>query len=465
MIKYRALVFFSIFTAFSAQACNTEFGISYEQYRMPNHLPALGVLGIHALKYFSSHFYGGLVGFEGVSGNKGGYFGLGLDGGAQYPVWKSLSADAGVRVGGAGGRDSPVGGGLFVEPYVGLKYPFSFFTAGLEYSYIDFPSGQISSDQIGVGISFPLRDEEKIYTGKNYIALLARESIPSADTKDTAGNKDTAEFQSVGVELGHFLSRDFFAYGNFVGAFHGRLNGYAQSILGLGYQYPLSEKFSVIGKIGAGSAGGGGVNTGGGFIVEPNFGVEYDFVKSLGVELNGGYVDAPYGKFQASEINFLLKYYFRQENASTEFLKKWRMRILNQTYLSPKNNAGGYNPTMQLLNVDFDYFIKKYFYATGQTAFAYSGRNTGGYFSGLLGAGLQSRNFSSNVPVSVFAELLGGTAGGAGLDISSGALVEPNAGINYAINKNFGLQLSAGQLIAVRGHFNSTVVSAGITIM
>ena len=117
---------------------------------------------------------------------------------------------------------------------------------------------------------------------------------------------------------------------------------------------------------------------------------------------------------------------------------------------------------MQLLNVDFDYFIQKRWYATGQTAFAYSGKNTGGYFSGMLGAGGETPMFGNHFYG--FGELLVGTGGGAGLDIGEGALYEPVAGLGYAVTSTTSVQLSVGRLMAFIGRFNSTVMNAEVGI-
>lgn len=448
-----AILFFTV-----TRAQTISVGVGYEQYHMPRNIPALGVVTLHGIMHFYPYFYSGLVGYEAVSGNRGGYFGLAVDAGLTHPIYHAWWADAGLRVGGAGGQNSPVGGGLFLEPYAGVQYHFNPFRIGLEYSYITFPSGDITSHQIGVELFFPTTFACEKNEGKNYVAVLGRTSMPASNTRDTAGKSDTARFESLGIEAAHFLERKFFIFGNFVGAIHGRLNGYAQSILGLGYAFPLtvSHQLNFIVRAGAGSAGGGAVNTGGGLIVEPAVGFEYRVTKPFAIELNGGYVDALHGSFHATEINFLLKYYVNARVIS-ELENHWRIRVFNQTYLKPRAADGNINPTMQLLSVGLDYFMRHYFYITGQTAFAYVGKQTGGYFSGMLGVGVQKGWF--------FSEILAGTAGGAGLDIHSGALFEPVIGVNYFLNKTLGLQISAGQLIAFQGRFNSTVINAGLNYL
>ncbi|OGT25901.1 MAG: hypothetical protein A3I77_01405 [Gammaproteobacteria bacterium RIFCSPLOWO2_02_FULL_42_14] len=64
---FAAWIFLFATPVFSQDSSPINVGFSYEQYRMPQGLPDLGVLGIHALIDFSSWCYGGLVGYEGVA--------------------------------------------------------------------------------------------------------------------------------------------------------------------------------------------------------------------------------------------------------------------------------------------------------------------------------------------------------------------------------------------------------------
>ncbi|EKD70914.1 MAG: hypothetical protein ACD_46C00330G0001 [uncultured bacterium] len=195
----------------------------------------------------------------------------------------------------------------------------------------------------------------------------------------------------------------------------------------------------------------------------------------FGVELDAGYVNAPEGTFKAKEMSLLFKYYFSNANFNyssnpTDYLRTsdhgnfeaWRIRLFNETYLKPRSNEGSINPTMQLINVNLDYFVQRYFYLTGQTAFAYKGQQTGGYFTGMLGLGGETPILFDN-HVSLFAEMLVGTGGGAGLDIGDGALINPLVGINYKVNDAVGLQASVGRLIALKGQFQSTNFNLGLT--
>ncbi|MDA9271973.1 hypothetical protein N9Q05_01140, partial [bacterium] len=311
---------------------------------------------------------------------------------------------------------------------------------------------------------------------QNYLAGMLRTYLPNQGVTTTGNQLMESHFEFVGFEVGHYFTDRVFLFFNMAGAFHGHQNGYADELLGLGYRLPLSGlPLDAIVKLGAGSGGGGGVNTGGGFIYEPMLGLEYHVTPKLGVELNVGYVQAPQSDFKGQEVGLLVKYYLsdailgsvntgsnvNSPQESQSYFEPWRIRLLNQSYLKPYSETGVINPTMQLLGLDFDYYVAPCVYLTGQTAFAYVGQHTGGYFSGMLGLGGQTRPIL-NSHVSGFAEILGGTAGGAGLDIGQGALIEPVLGLNYRISDAWGLQASVGRLIALQGQFRSTTINAGV---
>jgi hypothetical protein len=475
-----------------------ESRITYEQYQMPDKIQPLGVVGLHGLIDLTPWSYAGAGLYSAVNGESGGYFALALEGGIQHRLYQQLFFDGGIRVGGGGGRNTPVGGGLFYQPYLGLKYNLGNFRAGLYYSYINFVYGQIKSSHLGLELAVPITFNyatayhinsglhysdinfpliQYLGSSKNYIAAVGKIYFPNQGVTDNNGRIMNSHIGFLGIEAAHYFSQHVFVFFNMAGALHGRQNGYADELLGAGYRFPLlrSESWDGIIKLGAGSGGGGSINTGGGFIYSPMLGLEYHINPKLGVELNGGYVAAPSGNFKAKEASVLLKYYVSNailqpvsrdtyhttDAEKTSSFQAWRIRVLHQTYLHPRSESGEINPTMQLLGLNFDYFISRYFYLTGQTAFAYKGKQTGGYFSGMIGVGGETPTFSNN-HVNLFAEALGGAAGGAGLDIGEGALVEPLVGINYQANDALGFQASIGRLIAIKGQFKPTILNFGI---
>src|SRR3990167_7014781 len=358
-----------IFILFPLCALSDQFNInpniSYEQWQMPNALQPMSILGLHGDMHFNNWSYGGVGLYSAVAGQNGGFFALALEAGLQHALYSKLFWDAGIRAGGGGGHNTPVGDGLFVEPYAGLKYNFQYFNLELYYSNVNFIYGNIASNQLGVSLGLPL-DSNYFNTDsdtKNYIAALSKIYFLNTNTLNNSNQVMNTNIELLGFEFAHFVSRQLFLFFNFSGAIHGNQNGYADELLGLGYQFPLFySNFDAILKLAAGSGGGGDVNTGGGLIYSPLIGLEYHFSKAFAAELNGGYMDAPEGNFFAKQASVLLKYYFGNDNSIHSHETTWRIRILNQTYFDPRSESGAINPTMQLLNIDLDYFISHYFY-------------------------------------------------------------------------------------------------------
>ncbi|MCX7122391.1 MAG: hypothetical protein NTV32_01715 [Gammaproteobacteria bacterium] len=461
------------------------FQATYQQYNMPNDLQPLGTVTLEGLVNFTPNWYGGMGVDNGVSGGHSGYFALNFEGGYQHPIVGPIWIDLGSKVGAGGGHQTPVGSGLFYQPYAGLSYHFTHFNLGLDYTYVNFPSGSIHSSQAELVLTVPFTFDygnaslagtpfdtsgHSLAMGRDYFGLVGEAYFPASNVTNTSDQIDAGNIQLVGVEMGHYFTTHAFGFIQGTGAVHGHSNGYAALIVGPGYEIPVLNSVSLVGKLGVGSGGGAGINTGGGFIVEPTLGVDVLLTPSFSAELDGGYLDAPDGTFNAAVMSLILKYRF--DNAyladtgsssvpSQLTYQGWRVRVLNETYFNPARTNSN-SSAIQLANVNLDYNLNHYFYLTGQSAFAYSGYQVGGYFSGMIGGGVQLPIYH-NSPVAVFAEALGGAAGGAGLDIGDGAMLEPLVGLNDQVTSSWGLQASVGRLISVQGGFGSTVMNAGVS--
>ena len=70
--------------------------------------------------------------------------------GVERKITDKWIFDAGGYVGAGGGGAAAQGGGLMIRPHVGLKYDFNSSQLGLNYTKVDFPNGDISSDAIGL---------------------------------------------------------------------------------------------------------------------------------------------------------------------------------------------------------------------------------------------------------------------------------------------------------------------------
>ena len=70
----------------------------------------------------------------------------------------------------------------------------------------------------------------------------------------------------------------------------------------------------------------------------------------------------------------------------------------------------------------------------------------------------EDRRLSLNV------ELAAGAAGGGGVDIVGGAVIQPQLGLTWKLNDQFSARLEAGRVKALDGKLDSNVVGVGLMI-
>jgi len=485
-------------TTYDFKQLPTAWRFNFELVKIPNTgEKKMGLLGVNYLVDANPWIYFGLGGYGAVSGDRGGLFVLGAEAGIHHKIIGNLSGEAGYYVGGGGGRSSLVGGGLMVRPHVGLNYDFKYFLLGAELSNVRFPNGVINSTQAALVLTIPdtitfsspenggkiinclnvLSDKVANFMqfSENYIALLEQTYSQTHSSRDASGYVDTSSMSTIGVELGHYLNPHYFGFVKASGAFSGQHNGYMDILGGLGYRLKFTsflKNLALKAKLAVGAGGGGNTDTGGGILLEPNIGAEYQITPKISVEVDGGYLFAPNGKFRATTLTLRLNYRLfwgslesESQSASVsnalpwEFTE-WRVRVVNQTYFRPQRTIN-INPNINLVGVKFDNFITPNFYITGQGNSAYSGKNAGGYASGLVGLGLRSKRFWGE-HFDVNAEMLVGAGGGGSLDVAGGVLLHPVVGLTYYFNHYLGLQAEVGRIFGPRGKLNATTLDCGL---
>jgi hypothetical protein len=472
----------------------TAYEFNYEEIKMPHGVSNMGLLGGAYRFYFTPWLYAGPAVYGAANGESGGLFMLGAVAGLQQHLVGPVSATESLYLGGGGGRSSQVGGGAMVQPGVGLLYDLNQdWHLGLSYNITNFPSGQIHSKQLSLSLLFSskwlytqahyagehLKSLEQInYHGSgllnfshNYLSLMAEAYKPVGSVKDSLGNPQTRAMETVGFEMGHYFTPQAFGWLRSSGAFHGApSNGYMDALAGIGYQYPITRSWSLIGQLGAGAAGGGNVDTGGGFAWEPSLGLQYDFSQSFAARLSGGYLDTPGGKFHAAALSGNVIYYidFAHEGttAAPQYgdyrLQGWSAEILNQTYLHPQRENSNLSSAANLIAIQLNQSITPRFYMAYQGAGAYQGTRVGGLATGMIGPGLHTK-MTDDTGWQAKAEWLVGAGGGGNLALGGGAITEPLVGLDYHFTPYLGADVSVGQLKALSSKLNTTVINAGIS--
>ena len=235
---------------------------------------------------------------------------------------------------------------------------------------------------------------------------------------------------------------------------------------GTGVRVFENTDWSLLAKLGAGAAGGGGANTGGGFIVKPEVTARYHFTPNLSFDVGAGYFNAINGHFSGGMITAALTHSVDvltpEVDAITKFseanLQKWTIGFNNVTYVDPQRTNNS-NQNVQLVSLDLHYFLTNEFYVIGEGASAYTG-NAGSFATGMFGLGLQSSTFFKRV--SAHAAMLAGAAGGGGIDVHHGFVWQPRAGLNIAMTQHIATVIDYGRVTAIHGSLSANVMTVGL---
>lgn len=415
-----------------------------------------------------------------VRGKRGGLLALGFEGGWRKRLNESMSLQAGLFLGGGGGGAAPVGSGFMTRTHLGVGVELGeHLRAGAALSDVRWPGGELHGRQLSLSL-------ERRFQTFHGLASWTPATLP--DTWDlheqtfegmlqryeqSGGLPLTARglrlHDSVGL-AGVTWTKSAGPWGFYAAeasaAASGQAGGYMEVLGGGGLRAPIGERFEARATLEAGSGGGGGLDTGGGFLLKGAVELRARLGRSLVTSLSLGQLRAPASDLRATAL--ALKAGFRGGFAapgatySQGHLKRqvWRLRPLwSHLTTSQRQDPAQDGRGFDLVGLQGDWLLGDQVYLLGQGAFAFT-HEAGAYATGLLGAGLQTaRTVSGHRLV---AELRAGAGGGAGMKTAGGALVQPMVGWLWEGNRTWGLQLLGGRVRSLKGSFCSTVLEAGL---
>ncbi|WP_298778328.1 hypothetical protein [uncultured Polaribacter sp.] len=449
----------------------------------------MGFTGIHYNLMLNDWAYAGVGIYGAVSGERGGFFTLGINAGIKKHITDRFYTDAGFHFGGGGGASAPDGGGAFILPHFNLGYDFNTFSINSGWSYVDFfDGGEIKGHQLNIGIEIPLdydhanynsseseydfdelkKSDWNIPTKRNSLMFHANNLKIKGNTQQSSGVKYNGEtIRLAGFEFASYLTENWFAFVKVDGAYDGIKAGYMDVFLGGGYHYAFNKnRTNIIAKFGVGAGGGGGIDTKGGFLIYPDISIEQKLFNDLFIAINTGYVMSTNSDVFTSSYGIGLKYYVERSGIisnknifSKGIFKGLNVIVKQDVYINADRDAISAENMHQIsLQVNLD--INKNLYVAGQTSFANFG-NAGAYAEGIVGLGAKT-NPILNDKATLFVQTLAGAAGGGGISTGEGLIVKPSAGLNYQINNNLGIRSAVGFVKAKGGNLSSPFVNFGI---
>jgi hypothetical protein len=444
----------------------------------------MGLAGLHYQLDITPNFYTGVAMYAAVTGDQGGLFTLGAEVGARYPLTESIQLDANVHFGGGGGYRYLINDGSYLNTNAGLAYKFSNFNLGVQHSYLNFYSGSIEDHSVSAYIEVPLTLHYSDYgfahqrfkrltsnqswshsSHKNAFQLRFDYLFPFAGSKNDRNHNESPlrnTLHVLGFEYQHFITERAFAFVHTDAIYKGLTAGFMDLFVGAGYQPIQSHYFNVFTKLALGAAGGR-IAPEGGLTIYPSIGTEFRVAEDVWISNHVGYFRALDGDFETFSAGAGIKYALDAQNlatASTLVSTGLSVHLNNQTYQqAPRMRQAPID--LQLLVVQINYDLNKWFYAAGQAAFAYKGES-GGYADGMAGLGAYSPSIF-NQDLRLNTELLIGAGGGGGIDTSEGIVIKPKMGINYHIGKGISANAALGKIISPQGALDSLNYSIGLS--
>ncbi len=496
------LILFSVFSKAQENLSNLKGTELHNKVRLnfipveipSNQFPSLkstmGLAGLHYQVPLNDWLYGGAAFHFAVTGDQGGLFTLGAELGINKKIYNNLYFDANFHFGGGGGYRYLVNDGGFINPNIGLQYKKNDYSFGIQYSHINFYSGEIKSNSVSFFIEIPsiLRFTDYKKAHQNFVAnnidpdsFWSKPTVknaqqvrfdffrPFGNSKKDNGDPLTETLYVIGFEYQKYLNDNTFLFAHTDAIYKGLRAGFMDLFFGAGYHPYQSKYINIFGKLGIGAAGGR-VAPEGGLMIYPSAGIDLKLSNKLALSGHGGYYRAIDGDLEAYTVGFGLKYFGLNGGTKTDkyennsyYAQGIRIGIENQTYFDvakTDDTFGAKSIDLQSIAIKVSYDLNKWLYIAGEASFAYEGRS-GGYAHGLVGGGIYSPRFINN-KFRGFIEFMAGAGGGAGVDTDEGIIIRPTAGLTYDVTNRASILISGGRYYSPFGNVNSNNINIGL---
>lgn len=446
-----------------------DVGVSYEQLKLPAD-EKMGLMGASVLFPLGDQWWAGPAVYGAASGQRGGLFVGGAELQRRFALPWEWDLRAGLFAGGGGGAAAPVGGGLMLRAAATLTHEIGPLRGGLSWSHVRFPSGEISSSQLGLVLSwerpfryFDAQDAGRAQppggpTGLGFQRIagtVGAYQLRGSDTRRVGLVGGRAEWQPTpsGVYTGIEAAA----------AASGGAAGYMEILGDVGWRWtplPATLPIAIEARGAIGLGGGGGMPTEGGAIAKVAIGASVDWGRGLRSGIEVGEVRGLGSTLRANTgqvwVAMDLEPAPDAPGSGTISRNEWSATLQHQ--LHAQRNDGTV-ASLDTVGIKLDRFVDDHVYLSAQAYSAYAG-GAGAFSMGLIGAGL------ATAPGTMFrfgAELLLGAAGGGGVATGSGAIAQSVAWAGWSVTPESQIRLGVGAVKALRGDLRSGVLEISWT--
>jgi len=423
--------------ALRTESLPTSGMLGFEMIRLP-HGERMGLVGGSLLFDIGADWGIGPAVYGAATGQRGGFFVGGVELQRRWELGSGFSLATGLYAGGGGGANAPVGGGLMLRPAVTLlKDLGSSLQAGLSVSSVRFPSGQISSNQVGLTLAW--RSEFVHYSAagsdagpaagltSSKAAGLGFDRMAATVTAYDLADATRPRITLAGARAERRSDLAGFTWGlEAAAAAQGGAAGYMEILGTAAYSVALLPSvlpsWRVGARLSAGLGGGGGVPTGGGLMGKATGTTELSLAPgwTLGAEF-GALSTRSATRASIAQVWLGVDLEPGLDGRSNGTGKVVRTEWVGALeHHSRALRIDGTSRPLDTIGLKLNRYIGDHFYLSGQAHSAFAG-GAGAYSVGLVGAGIVT---SAQAPLRVGAELLVGAAGGGGVQTAGGGVTQ-----------------------------------------
>jgi hypothetical protein len=273
---------------------------------------SIGYVGTRMERMITPHFFAGLEAAGANTGGVAGYAEFLATAGIETPLLDNhLTVGTRVALGTGGGGTVSVGGGILVKAgaYATANLTRNFHIS-LEGGIAGSPQGNFRATYETLGLHWDL--DHPFNTGSPS-RLVVNEWVAGSQHYFKAARKNGTQLDMdlVTIKLNRYLSDSFYLTGQAHSAYAGQAGGYSVGLIGAGYRTARSYSGWYAGaEMLAGAAGGGGVDTSGGVVVQPLAYIGVGLSKSVSARLSAGRIISRKGELNSNVVELGLSYAF-----------------------------------------------------------------------------------------------------------------------------------------------------------
>jgi hypothetical protein len=276
----------------------------------------VGLVGIRAERTVSGPLWAGIETAGAASGGVAGYAEiLGTAGLRWQLAGDRLGAGVRASLGLGGGGAIDTGGGPIAKAAAGLTLRLTdTLGLGAEAGYVKAARhGSFQATTAALSLNWQLDTPRRSGFDASAAPLEATrtEFVSGVERYDAARKTGPARpLEAVVLAMNRFITPAFYVTGQAHSAFGGGAGAYSVGLFGLGTQWPVASRLRVGAEALAGAAGGGGVDTEGGALLQARAYADLALTDALSLRVGGGKVKSVHGGVDAPVVDAALVFRF-----------------------------------------------------------------------------------------------------------------------------------------------------------